>query len=200
MYDHGAYPTVQEQRPFLEAYARARLGAERRVQPSDVDSAEVSALVDALAAEASAAAPLAHCVWGLWALCALPAAVAAAGGGCDGSCGFSHIEYAERRLGAFFASFEATPLFEEELNLIYDSKCAVCRWEVQSARDMSRAPADIWPCPRHPPPVILTRAVRLRPALTRRRGEDPLHRPRRWPPPACTLLRPTYPTARADCG
>ena len=139
-------------------------------------------------------------MWGLWALCALPAAVAAAGGGCDGNYGFSHIEYAERRLGAFFASFEATPLFEEELNLIYDSKCAVCRWEVQSARIMTRAPADTGFRPRHQSSAILTRAVRLRPALTRRRREDPLHRPRGWPPPACTLLRPTYLTARTDYG
>ena len=49
--------------------------------------------VDALVEEVRLCAPLAHCVWGLWAVCSLPEE--------EGGTAFSHIEYAERRLGAF---------------------------------------------------------------------------------------------------
>ena len=98
-----AFPSAAEQRPFLEAYAEADAGRQ-------LDEAELSSRVIALAAEVAATTPLAHCVWGLWALCALPAAVAATAGDADSAPGggFSHIEYAERRLRAFDATLLRT--------------------------------------------------------------------------------------------
>ena len=65
------------------------------------NSMDTAATVARLEAEISATLPLAHAVWGLWALCALPAAVA---NGAADTAPFSHVEYAERRLAAFFKS------------------------------------------------------------------------------------------------
>lgn len=88
LYDDDAFPSADEQRRFFAEYARE----------------DGTVTVDALAEEVKAALPLAHCVWGLWALCALPEAIAQAQGGPRP---FSHIEYAERRLGACARALES---------------------------------------------------------------------------------------------
>ena len=78
LYDDDNFPSDELMRRFLSAYAAAAADA-----PT----------VDALVEEVRLCAPLAHCVWGLWAVCSLPDE--------EGGTPFSHIEYAERRLGAF---------------------------------------------------------------------------------------------------
>lgn len=78
-YDAERYPSAEEVERFLQSYAAAA------VEGSGAGGTGAS--VEQLQAEVTAAAPLAHCVWGLWALCALPAALEGGGGG-----RFSHIE------------------------------------------------------------------------------------------------------------
>jgi thiamine kinase-like enzyme len=94
-YDHGRWPTSDEQAGLLRAYATVDVGpnAQRR---------SVAACAASLAAEVVATAPLAHLVWGLWGLCALPTRAPPR----DGDEAFSHIEYAERRLRAFDVALE----------------------------------------------------------------------------------------------
>ena len=100
LYDDSAFPSKEERRPFLEAYA-ARMHSPKNAVADSCNSMDTAATVARLEAEISATLPLAHAVWGLWALCALPAAVA---NGAADTAPFSHVEYAERRLAAFFKS------------------------------------------------------------------------------------------------
>jgi len=97
LYDDMAHPSMPEQTRFLQCYAGTGVTTDA---------------VPRLRTEMAAARPLAHVVWGLWALCALPSAVSqmqAGGGG-----GFSHIDYAERRLAAFEAVLPAAMALASE--------------------------------------------------------------------------------------
>lgn len=94
-YEHARWPTGDEQSGLLRAYATVALGPTARRE-------SVTTCAESLAAEVVQTAPLAHAVWGLWGLCALPARVPPE----DGEGGFSHIEYAERRLRAFDVALE----------------------------------------------------------------------------------------------
>jgi len=86
LYDDSSFPTTEDQMAFLKAYVEA------------ASSCGDAVTIEALRREVNLATPLAHLVWGLWAVCTLPLALAAEPGR------FSHIEYAERRLKAFFTS------------------------------------------------------------------------------------------------
>ena len=91
-YEHARWPTRDEQSGLLRAYATA--AARQRKS--------VALCAESLADEVEQTAPLAHAVWGLWGLCALPARAPPK----EGEEGFSHIEYAERRLRAFEAALD----------------------------------------------------------------------------------------------
>ncbi len=106
LYNDDAYPTEFERAAFFEQYALAaverRGGARVAADADGVADGDVRRMCAELEAETAAAAPLAHACWGLWALCALPPN----GGVGAGAAGFSHIEYAERRLAAFERSLD----------------------------------------------------------------------------------------------
>jgi len=73
-YDDAAWPDAAARRRFVDSYCAA----------AGADASEIER-------EIAQTLPLAHAVWGLWAVCSLPDQERAP---------FSHIEYAERRLGA----------------------------------------------------------------------------------------------------